>query len=280
MGSRAALKAAPTLAGSWSGSNRRRPPPGPCGPPTFPLLSDLGGWTARYVAGMNFVLLPGMWLPGSVWKPVTAHLTGLGHRATALTLPGQGDGDPSATLNDQVSAVVAAVDDAPGGAVVVGHSAAASLAWMAADRRPETVRTVVLVGGFPEADGELYFGAFAPVDGLVPFPGWEPFEGPDAADLDQRQRAAFSAQVVGVPETVTHGTVRLTDPRRYEVPVVLVCPEFTPDEAREWIAAGELAVSSRVEFVDINSGHWPMVTRPVELAEILANVADRLDHRP
>jgi pimeloyl-ACP methyl ester carboxylesterase len=225
---------------------------------------------------MNFVLIPGMWLPGSVWEPVTGHLTSFGHRATALTLPGQGDGDPSATLDDQLSAVVAAVDAAPGEAVVVGHSAAASLAWMAADRRPDTVVTVVLVGGFPEADGELYFGTFAPIDGLVPFPGWEPFEGPDAADLDQQQRAAFSAQVVAVPETVTHGTVKLTDPRRHEVPVVLVCPEFTPAEAREWIAMGELAATAEVEFVDINSGHWPMITRPVELAKILADIADRL----
>jgi len=221
---------------------------------------------------MNFVLIPGMWLPGSVWTPVTSHLAGLGHRTTALTLPGQGDGDPSATLNDQLSAVLAAVDAAPGGAVVVGHSAAASLAWMAADRRPNTVRTVVLIGGFPEADGELYFGAFAPVDGQVPFPGWEPFEGPDAADLDQQQRAAFAAQAVAVPETVTHGTVTLTDPRRYEVPVVLVCPEFSPAEAREWVGETELAAAASVEFVDIDSGHWPMVTRPVELAEILASV--------
>ncbi len=227
---------------------------------------------------MNFVLIPGMWLTGSVWTSVTGRLAGLGHRATALTLPGQGDGDPSATLNDQLSAVLAAVDAAPGGAVVVGHSAAASLAWMAADRRPNTVLTVVLVGGFPEADGELYFGAFAPVDGQVPFPGWEPFEGPDAADLDQQQRAAFTAQVVAVPDTVTHGTVTLTNPRRYEVPVVLVCPEFTPAEAREWVGETELAASASVEFVDIDSGHWPMVTRPVELAGILAGIGNRLIH--
>jgi len=232
---------------------------------------------------MDFVLIPGMWLPGSVWDLVARHLTSLGHRATALTLPGQGDGDRSATLDDQVTAVVAAVDAAPGGAVVVGHSAAGSLAWTAADRRPDAVSAVVLVGGFPNADGDRYFDAFAPVDGLVAFPGWEPFEGPDAADLNQHQRARFLAQVVPVPATVTHGNIRLTDQRRYEVPVVLICPEFAPSEAREWIAAGEvpeLAAASIVEFVDIDSGHWPMVTRPVALADILAGVADRLAHRP
>lgn len=235
------------------------------------------------VPRMDFVLIPGMWLPGSVWDPVTVHLTSLGHRATALTLPGQGDGNRSAALDDQVTAVVAAVDAAPGGAVVVGHSAAGSLAWTAADRRPDAVPAVVLVGGFPNADGDRYFDAVAAVDGLVAFPGWEPFEGPDAADLDQHQRAEFSAQVVPVPETVTHGTIRLTDQRRYEVPVMLVCPEFTPSDARGWIAAGEvpeLAAATTVEFVDIDSGHWPMITRPVELAEILAGVADRLAHRP
>jgi hypothetical protein len=43
------------------------------------------------VPRMDFVLIPGMWLPGSVWDPVTAHLTSLGHRATALTLPGHRD---------------------------------------------------------------------------------------------------------------------------------------------------------------------------------------------
>lgn len=225
--------------------------------------------------GMNIVLVPGMWQSGSVWEAVAARLMRSGHRVTTLTLPGQGDGNLSASLEDQVDAVVAVVDAAPGGAVVVGHSAAATLAWMAADRRPEAVRSVVLVGGFPEADGALYFFAFAPVDGVVPFPGWEPFEGADAADLDEEQRAGFAERAVSVPEAVTHGIVKLTDRRRYEVPVVLVRPEFTPAEAQEWIVGTELAASASVELVDIDSGHWPMITRPVELADVLAEVADR-----
>ena len=57
----------------------------------------------------------------------------------------------------------------------------------------------------------------------------------------------------------------LTDERRFDVPVVLVCPEFTPAQAQEMIAAGqvpELARATRLDLVDIDSGHWPMITRP------------------
>ena len=109
----------------------------------------------------------------------------------------------------------------------------------------------------------------------MPFPGWAPFEGPDAADLDEEARQASAAAMIPVPEGVARGIVRLTDERRYEVPVVLVCPEFTPAQAREWIAEGgmpELAKAKHLDMVDIDSGHWPMVTKPVELARILADV--------
>ncbi|MFE3499228.1 hypothetical protein [Kitasatospora sp. NPDC059160] len=79
--------------------------------------------------------------------------------------------------------------------------------------------------------------------------------------------------------------VRLTDRRRYLVPVVVVCPEFTPWQARVRIAAGEapgLARAEHVDFVDIDSGHrplatghWPMVTRPAELVHLLDDMTPR-----
>jgi pimeloyl-ACP methyl ester carboxylesterase len=59
--------------------------------------------------------------------------------------------------------------------------------------------------------------------------------------------------------------------------VLLVCPEFSPDQAREWIAAGEvpeLAKSTNVSLVDIDSGHWPMFTAPAELARLLSQAAE------
>jgi hypothetical protein len=61
---------------------------------------------------------------------------------------------------------------------------------------------------------------------------------------------------------------------------MLVCPEFSPTQVKEWIAAGELAELAKVErleLVDIDSGHWPMLTQPVELARILAAAASDVD---
>ncbi|MGX1494668.1 alpha/beta fold hydrolase [Streptomyces tendae] len=226
---------------------------------------------------MDILLVGGLWLHGSVWGGVASALEGLGHRPVPLTLPGQGDGDASATLDDQWETVLAAVDAAPGPVLVVGHSAACSLAWLTADRRPDKLAGAVLIGGFPAEDGRPYADFFEVKDGVMPFPGWEPFEGPDAADLDEQARSAFTAAAIPVPEGVARGVVRLTEERRYDVPVLVVCPEFTPAEAREWIAAGdlpELARAKNVEFADIDSGHWPMITQPVELARILAAAAD------
>jgi len=223
----------------------------------------------------QIVLVGGLWLDGSAWTGVASELMKRGRRAVPVTLPGQGDGNTSATLADQVTAVLAAVDAEPGASVVVGHSAACTLAWLTADARPGRVAKVVLIGGFPVSDGQPYADFFEITDGVMPFPGWKPFEGADAADLDEQARRAFAAAAISVPAGVARGVVRLTDERRFDVPVVVVCPEFTPAQAREWIEAGdvpELARAKYLDLVDIDSGHWPMITRPAELAMILAAV--------
>ena len=198
-------------------------------------------------------------------------------RPCPLTLPGQGAPPATATLADQHAAVVAAVDAAAGRVVIVGHSAACTLAWMAADARPDKVARVELIGGFPSADGDAYASFFEVTDGVMPFPGWGPFDGPDSADLDEDQRRSIAAAAIPVPEAVANGIVHLHDERRFEVPVTLICPEFSPAQAREWIDGGEVPELSRakhVDYTDIESGHWPMFTRPAELARLLAEAAD------
>jgi pimeloyl-ACP methyl ester carboxylesterase len=88
---------------------------------------------------------------------------------------------------------------------------------------------------------------------------------------------AIAAAAIPVPEGVIKGTVHLRDERRYDVPVTVICPEFSSAEARSWIDGGqapELAGVRRIDNLDIDSGHWPMFSRPVELAELLADIAD------
>lgn len=227
---------------------------------------------------MDIILISGLWLPSSIWSDVTEELAGLGHNAVPVSLPGVDGGSGAATLEDQVDAVIAAVDaaDRP---LVVGHSAACTLAWIVADRRPDAIAGVVLIGGFPSGDGEAYAAFFPVVDGAMPFPGWEPFEGPDAQDLDDVARARIADRAIPVPEGVANGIVHLGDERRFGVHTVLVCPEFDPDQARTWIDGGdvpELARATEVTFVDIDSGHWPMVSCPAELARLLAATAGQV----
>jgi pimeloyl-ACP methyl ester carboxylesterase len=230
---------------------------------------------------MDILLIAGLWLDGSAWDTVVPTLEALGHRPVPLTLPGQGDGSASATLDDQVAAVLAAVDSASEKPMVVGHSAACTLAWLAADARPEQVAKIALIGGFPSADGQPYADFFELKDGVMPFPGWGPFEGPDSADLDAEARRSIASAAIPVPGGVTKGVVHLADERRFDVPVVLVCPEFTPVQAQEWIDVGdvpELAKANHLDFVNIDSGHWPMVSKPIELARLLAAAACEARH--
>lgn len=219
----------------------------------------------------DIVLIAGLWLEASAWDAVARELEQLGHLPIPVRLPGVDDGSTTATLDDQLDAVLRAVDSAVD-PIVVGHSAASTLAWMAADRRPEAVRQVMLVGGFPTPDGQPYADFFDIVDGTMPFPGWRPFEGPDSVDLDEETKERFAATAVPVPGGVASAVVELVDERRYDVAVTVVCPEFSPDDARQWIEAGdipELARARRVDFVDIDSGHWPMITCPDVMARAI-----------
>src|SRR3954447_21614646 len=119
---------------------------------------------------MDILLIAGLWLDSSAWDDVVPALAPLGHRPVPVDLPGQGDGASSATLDDQVAAVLAAVDAADERPLVVGDSAACTLAWLAADARPEKVAQVALIGGFPCADGESYADFFETSNGVMPFP--------------------------------------------------------------------------------------------------------------
>lgn len=204
-----------------------------------------------------------------------------GHTVRALTLPGMEskNADRSGvSLDDHVAAVVEAVDAGGQPALVVGHSAAAALAFCAVDARPDKVARVLYVGGFPVPDGEQFMNGLQPDGDGVPFPGWERFEGADSADIDEHTKRELLERFIPSPVGVITGTVKLSDERRYEVPATAICPEYSPDDLKEWIEAGdlpELAQTRQLDLLDIDSGHWPQVTQPEKLAELILDEAKR-----
>ena len=173
---------------------------------------------------MDIVLLGGLWLPQKEWDQVVEALAELGHRGVPVLLPGQGDGNRTATLEDQVAAVLLAIDESEGKPLVVGHSASSALAWIAADARSQQVAGIVLIGGFPTPDGATYADFFPGVDGVMPFPGWEPFEGPDSADLNTATRERLGK--IGA-------VVKSSTPQAFA--------QFMADEHKKWSTVREKA---------------------------------------
>jgi len=233
---------------------------------------------------MDIILIPGLWLDGSSWEKVVPVLERAGHRAHPLTLPGmesEGAGRFQITLRDHVDAVVAVIDSlgAPAGsALLVGHSAGAAIAHAAADARPDRVAGVVGIGGFPAGEGAALADDYPAEGGEVPLPDWTAFDDAELAGLDEAARADFRARAIPSPEHVTRDPQRLSDERRYDVPVTIICTDFTAEMLRNWIEQDlapvrELAKIRRATFVDLPDGHWPQFTRPDDLGHAIVAAA-------
>lgn len=235
---------------------------------------------------MNIVLVPGLWLNASCWDAVTPTLEQAGHRVLALTLPGMASQDTDRsgiTLADHVGAVVAALDAAGDTStepvLLVAHSAGCGIGHAAVDARPESVARVVHVGGFPATDGDPLLTGLPTANGEVPMPDWaELGEDANIVDFDAEALRCFYAAAIPVPEAVLTDPVRLSDERRFAVPVTMVCPEYTAADLKAWLAAGEsnlseLAAIHDVSYVDLPGGHWPQLTQPDKLAEIILGLA-------
>lgn len=231
---------------------------------------------------MDIVLVPGLWLNASTWDAVVPILTEAGHRCRPLTLPGMESQDSDRqgiTLADHVGAVVDALDDATAPVLLVGHSAGCALAHAALDARPDRVAHVVHIGGFPGNDGDPLLSGLPAENGEVPMPDWASMgEEANIVDFAPEQLAAFYAAAIPVPEGVLTEPVRLTDDRRHDVPVTMVCPEYRADDLRGWVEGGEpslaeLASIRSVEYVDLPGGHWPQLTQPANLARVILAAA-------
>ncbi|GIG22059.1 esterase [Cellulomonas chitinilytica] len=232
---------------------------------------------------MRIILVPGLWLDGASWAEVVPGIEAAGHVAEAVTPPGleSRDADRSGiTLQDHVDALVARVDAADRPVVLVGHSGGASVVSGAADARPDRVARAIYVDAGPAGEGGIVNDELPAENGEIPLPDLGAFEEPELRDLDEALTARFRAMAIPSPERVSTDPLHLTDERRYDVPTTVIATSTPGDLLRQFIAGGhpyvrELSRMKDYEIVDLPTGHWPQLTKPVELAAAIVAAVDR-----
>jgi pimeloyl-ACP methyl ester carboxylesterase len=198
-----------------------------------------------------------------------------GHEPKPITLPGLVPADPEVGLRDQVEYVIGLVDAAAGPVVLVGHSGGGAVAHAVVDARPDRVAKVIYVDSLPLGHGGIINDEFDVVDGMVPLPARDVFDDESVVDMDDERWAAFQARALPIPEKVATEKQTLSDARRYDVPVTVITCELPEATVRELMAKGhpyvaELAAVKHVEIVELPTSHWPMFTKPTELAAVIA----------
>ena len=230
-------------------------------------------------ASAPVILVPGFWLGAWAWDEVAAELRAAGHVVTALTLPGleSKDADRSAiTLSDHVDAITNAIEAASEPVVLVVHSAAGFSGYAASDRLPKRILAMVYVDTAP---------GISPLDpdfDAVEKPlVWSDIEAEENLDgLSEEQMETFRQRAVPVPGGVIRGKVELTNDARRDIPSTIICTGFSSKDYQayarehpEWAFLAGIRELRDVTWIDVPTSHWPMWSRPDEIAAIIGDVA-------
>jgi pimeloyl-ACP methyl ester carboxylesterase len=222
------------------------------------------------------VLVPGFWLGAWAWDDVVAALRADGHEVTALTLPGleSADADRSrVTFEDHVSAIADAVKALARPAVLAVHSGAGASGYAASDRVPEHIAAMVYVDSGP---------ATAPLDPNFegddfPLPSWEDLD-ENLDGISEEQLQAFRDRAVPEPAGAMREGATLSNDARLDIPTIAICTAFTSDQYKEAVQEGQtwlggFADLRNVDWIDLPTSHWPMWSRPQDIAKIIGDVA-------
>jgi len=197
-----------------------------------------------------------------------------------MTLPGleSADADRSAiTFADHVDAICDAVRAAGRPVVLAVHSGAGAPGYAVTDRIPEQIAAMVYVDTGP-AKGALD-ADFTAVE--KPLPAKEELAANEnLSGLTEAQLETFRRRAVPEPGAALRGRATLTNDARLDVPSTVVCTGYTSEqyknaakEGQAWL--GGLTELRDVTYVDLPTSHWPMWSRPQELAAVISEVAQR-----
>ena len=223
------------------------------------------------------ILVPGFWLGAWAWDDVAAVLRADGHDVTALTLPGleSVDADRSGIrLVDHVDAICAAIEAAAGPVVLAVHSGTGVAGYAASDRLPDRIARMVYVDSAPGT------GALNPefADDELPFRTHAELQQENLDCLSKEQLQVFRHRAVPQPGATLRDAPVLEHDARRDVPTTVICTGFTSQQVQEAVGEGYpwlagLAELNDLTYVDLPTSHWPMWSKPRELADLLAAAA-------
>ena len=252
----------------------------------------------------TYVLVGGAWLGGWCWKPIARHLRDQGHDAYPVTLTGLGErvhlASPEVDLETHITDVVNLIEfEDLRDVVLLGHSYSGIVVTGAADRIPERIDQLVYLDSGPVPDGLAFLDMQPPEvrqhaerelathgDGWrLPMPSWEELEnvyGASLEGLDAQRRELMRSRAVAQPFGTYTQPLRLANTAREALPKLLITNSFPLAQVKELITSEhpwfrELA-GPEWRFLDLPTGHWPMFSRPDDLAALLNDILPSQAH--
>jgi pimeloyl-ACP methyl ester carboxylesterase len=160
--------------------------------------------------------------------------------------------------------------------VLAVHSGTGASGYAASDRVPEQIAAMVYVDSGP-ATGALDPSFEGDEKPLV----WEEIEAEEnLTGLTEEQCEIFRQRAVPEPGGALRDAPELTNDARLDLPTTAICTGFTSEDYKAAVKQGQAWLGGFAElrdltWVDLPTSHWPMWSRPKELAEIIGDVARR-----
>lgn len=252
----------------------------------------------------TYVLIPGAWLGGWAWREVAEKLRGAGHSVYPVTLTGLGErehlGGKQVNLDTHITDVLNLLrfEDLQD-VLLVGHSYAGNVIAGVADRAPERIGRLVYVDTWPFPDGISQADLLPPEarqaqERLVaeegegwrlPLPPWEELDqGNELRGLGEAERKMMRARATGHPYGAWKQPASLKNPARDALPKTVIWCSMTVEEVQGMIEAYPDICSELTkpgwQVLELPTGHWPMFSRPADLAEILGSLAQGSGEEP
>ncbi|MFB4317189.1 alpha/beta fold hydrolase [Actinomadura sp. 21ATH] len=244
----------------------------------------------------TFVLVPGFWLGAWAWEDVARELRAAGHEVHAVTLPGLAEraGEAAAEEVDvetHIAHIVGLIEGADlRDVVLVGHSGANMPVTGAADRIPGRLARVVYVDTAPLPPGMAQIDFNDPEERaaiekrvaeegggrLIPPPPFDPAADPhQLAGLDEAALALLRERAT--PQPVGTATQAPARPETVpDTPKTMIACTFPLPAVRQMIESGNpvfgMLAGPEWSFRELPTGHWPMLSRPADLAALLAEL--------